>query len=194
MSPHGRDGAMRRACEDLLYIDARATPRTRSGRIRLDWASAEQQAFQAILASCLMNSVNAPCPVEHPERPYFAAPPSYLNSVGSRSEGLEIYTNTASRIAARLLPSLFEGRRVVGVPGLRLIDHNHRRLRLVHVPTSARLDLVDSNLSDPYTVRDMRRFLQSETSMHTRPDLQLLWEDDQMSANEDQHADLCRPP
>ncbi len=72
----------------------------RSGRVHLDWAGPAQQCFQALLVTCLMSSSSAPHPLSTPQ----AMP--YLNAIISYPETLEIHTNTACRIASRLMPVL----------------------------------------------------------------------------------------
>ncbi|MFF3890295.1 hypothetical protein [Streptomyces sp. NPDC001914] len=67
----------------------------------------------------------------------------YLNVICLQRRHLEIHTNTAYRIASRLLPFRHEDQVVCGIPGLRLMNFTDRRVRLIHTPTGARLDLVD---------------------------------------------------
>ncbi|MGI5192107.1 hypothetical protein ACQEVY_00310 [Streptomyces sp. CA-288835] len=190
MSPHTSDLALRRACEELLYIDARVTPRAGSGRVQLDWASPQQQAFQALLVTCLMSSARAPHLVEHPGKRCLSGIQGYLNAIISRPDGLEIYTNTACRVASRLMPVLYASGRVAGIPGLRFLSHNKRRLRLAHLPTGARVDLIDSHTSSWYTVRDMRRTFHLETQWHSQPGIQRLWDQDALTAHEAAYTDL----
>jgi hypothetical protein len=137
-----------------------------------------------------MSSSGAPHPVEHPGKRCLSGIQGYLNAIISRPEGLEIHTNTACRIASRLMPVLYDGGRVAGLPGLRFLNHNKRRLRLVHLPTGARVDLIDSHTSSWYTVRDMRRMFHRETEWHNKPNIERLWDNDELTGEEDAHADL----
>lgn len=190
MSPHTTDRALRRACEELLYISPRKAPRTRSGKVQLDSAGLAQQCFQALLVTCLMSSSSAPHPLEHPRKRCFSGVHGYLNAIISHPETLEIHTNTACRIASRLMPVLYDSGRVAGIPGLRFLSHNNRRLRLAHLPTGARLDLVDSTISSWYTSRDMRRTLHAETRWHHKPNTEPLWDSRELTDVEEVHADL----
>lgn len=82
---------------------------------------------------------------------------SYFNQLAMRPDRLEIRTNTACRITSRLLPLHHpEHATVSGIPGLRLLDMNSRRVRLVHLPTGGRLDLIDSSSSRWWKTRDMK--------------------------------------
>jgi hypothetical protein len=69
------------------------------------------------------------------------------------------------------LVPLLHGGKVAGIPGLRLEGLNKRRLRLVHIPTGGRLDLIDSRASRGDTRRDFRRWLTIETRWHTDPEV-----------------------
>ncbi|MFE7649894.1 hypothetical protein [Streptomyces phaeoluteigriseus] len=190
MSPHVNDLAMRRACEELLYIDARSTPRTRSGRVRLDWATPKQQVLQAMLVTCLMSSSQAPHPVEHPGKRCLSGIQGYLNVILSRPDVLEVYTNTACRIASRLMPVRYNGGHIAGIPGLRFLNHTKRRVRLLHLPTGARLDLIESHVSSWFTVRDMRRTFQQETRWHDATKMERLWDRPDLTRDEEAHKEL----
>ncbi|MGE7438949.1 hypothetical protein [Kitasatospora sp. NPDC001175] len=52
---------------------------------------------------------------------------SYLSWIRFHENLLEVRTNTACRVASRLLPLLHRGSRISGVPGLRLLDFGVRR-------------------------------------------------------------------
>lgn len=190
VSPHTNDAACRRACEELLYINPRQLPKTPSGRVQLDWAAPSQQNFQAMLVTCLMSSARTPHPVEHPEKRCLPGIQGYLNTVISREHALEIYTNTACRIASRLMPVLYGGTRVAGVPGLRFLSRNRRRVRLVHLPTGARLDLIESHVSHWYRERDMRRTFHAETRWHDNAGIERLWDREEVTGEELAHAGL----
>lgn len=187
MSPHLSDRAQRLACEELLYIDARQVPRTPSGRVQLDWAEPAQQAFQALLVSCLMNT-SPDHPLEHPERRCLSSVVAYLNVIISRPGVLEFHVNTACRVASRLMPVVYNGGCVAGIPGLRFMGVTRRRVQLLHLPTGARLDLIDSRISCWYNVRDMRRSFLSETDWHQEDGFQPLWHLDHLSDEEEAHA------
>ncbi|MFD3840238.1 hypothetical protein ACFWWC_28895 [Streptomyces sp. NPDC058642] len=193
MSPHTNDRVMARALEELLYIKPRMVPRTSSGRVRLDQAAPEQEVFQALLVKCLMSSSKATHPVEHPGRSCLSGIQGYLNAIVSRPDVLEIYTNTACRVASRLMPVLYDGHRVAGIPGLRFLNHSRRRVRLRHLPTGARIDLIDSHVSSWFTVRDMHRTFLQEVRWHDDPDMQRLWELPALAPEEERHADLWAP-
>ncbi|WP_331741305.1 hypothetical protein OG760_37220 (plasmid) [Streptomyces sp. NBC_00963] len=190
MSPHTNDRELRHAAREFLYIDSRMAPRTASGRIRLDSADAMQENFQALFVTCLMSSARLRHPVEHPETPCLPGIQGYLNCIISRPEALEIHTNTAARIASRIMPVLYSGQRVSGIPGLRLIDHNRRRLRLIHRPTGARLDLIESSCGDWMTTKEMRVLLNRETGWHLRDGREPLWRQDKVTAMEEPFAEL----
>ncbi|MFE4625787.1 hypothetical protein [Streptomyces mirabilis] len=161
--------------------------------MNLDRAGPAQQCFQALLVTCLMSSSSAPHPLEHPGKRCFSSVHGYLNAIISHPETLEIHTNTACRIASRLMPVLYNGGRVAGIPGLRFLGHNNRRLRLEHLPTGARLDLVDSTISSWYTSRDMRRTFHQETQWHHKPETEPLWDSSDLTGVEGDHEDLWAP-
>ncbi|WP_228386508.1 hypothetical protein [Streptomyces katsurahamanus] len=172
---HTNDRARQKALRAHLYIDPRAIERTSCGRLSLDNAGSRQQDFQAMLATCLMSTYDEKHPFEAPTGGSLASTESYCNTVVSRLGQLDVHINTACRIASRLLPLLHDGHRVSGIPGLRLEGHNKRRLRLVHLPTGGRLDLIDARASKGRTRRDFRRRLNAETEWHTEPGITPLW-------------------
>jgi hypothetical protein len=181
--PHTTDFARLRACSKLLYIPQRSLPRTPSGRPFLDAGSGAQHTFQALLVSCLMSTRDEPHELEHPTKPALASISGYLNWIAARPNCLEVHTNTAARIASRLLPLLHHRQRVSGIPGLRLLRHNGCRLQLEHLPTDARLDLVDSTTT--YTPRDMKMLLKFETAWHhDKDDTEALWTTPQLTEHE----------
>ncbi|WP_231406001.1 hypothetical protein [Streptomyces clavuligerus] len=175
MSPHTNDRAQRKALTAHLYIDQRTIERISCGRPSLDNAGPQQQDFQAMLATCLMSTYENRHPFEPPSGGALSSAESYFNTIVSRPGQFDVHTNTACRIAARLLPLLHDGHRVSGIPGLRLESHNKRRLRLIHLPTGGRLDLIDSRASTGRTRRDFRRRLNMETDWHTDPGIAPLW-------------------
>ncbi|MET9694328.1 hypothetical protein ABZY81_38915 [Streptomyces sp. NPDC006514] len=187
MSPHSSDLLLRRACAQYLYLRQRAIPRTASGTIQLDWAGSQQQDFQAMLVTCLMSTSDTPHAFEHPKKSCISSASGYFNAIASRAEGLEILTNTACRIASRLMPVLYDQDRIAGVPGLRFLSHTSHRVRLVHLPTGARLDLIDSSPSKDRTRRDMRREFLRETKWHDQPHIERLWDKVDLTAAEDAH-------
>ncbi|MFJ6785295.1 hypothetical protein [Streptomyces yangpuensis] len=185
MSPHSNDLLLRRACANYLYIRQRAIPRTASGSIQLDWAGSQQQDFQAMLVTCLMSTSDTPHALEHPKKTCIASASGYFNAIMSRPEVLEILTNTACRIASRLMPVLYDQSRIAGIPVLRLLNVTSHRVRLIHLPTSARLDLIDSSPSRDRTRRDMRRDFLRETQWHAQPHIEPLWEKAGLTAAEE---------
>ena len=184
--PHTHDAARLRACSKLLSIPLRAMPRTSSGLPHVDTTDPAQQRFQALLVSCLMSTQDQRHPLEHPSKPAFASIGCYLNWIAVRPDRLEIHTNTACRVASRMLPQLHNGTRVSGIPGLRIIDFNGVRLQLQHLPTGARLDLVDSK--EDGTRRDMKHLLGQETSWHVRKGAEPLWSQTGVTTEETAHA------
>jgi hypothetical protein len=65
---------------------------------------------------------------------------------------------------------------------LRLIGFGKKRLRLHHVQTGARLDLVDSHSHE--TRRDMGRDFAHETEWHTEEDHRPVWTQDELTVEE----------
>ncbi len=184
VSPHKNDRALRQALEDYLYVDQRAIERDPVGRPVLDSAGPAQQVFQAMLATCLMGTHEARHPFESLAGSSLSDVFLYANAIISRPAQLDIHTNTPCRVASRLMP-LLHGGRVAGIPGLRLESLNKRRLRLVHIPTGGRLDLIDSRASRGRTRRDFRRWLMIETRWHTDPEVTAtLWTRSELSLEE----------
>ncbi|MEU3620330.1 hypothetical protein ABZ725_49935 [Streptomyces sp. NPDC006872] len=125
-----------------------------------------QLAFQALLPECLMSTRNRPHPLEQPEKSAMAGISGYLNSICHRPGYLEIHTNSACRVASRLLPFRHDDHGVCGIPGLRPTDLTRQRVRLIHLPTRARLDLVDSHRG--HDSRPMHMLMRQETDWHQR--------------------------
>lgn len=185
MSPHKNDRALRKVLEDYLYVDQRAIERDAAGRLVLDSAGPAQQTFQAMLATCLMSTSSARYPFDSLPRVSLSDVCGYANAIVSRPAQLDVHTNTACRIASRLMPLLHGHGQVSGIPGLRLEGFNKRRLRFVHLPTGGRLDLIDSHASKGRTRRDFRQRLRIETRWHTRPEVtDALWTRTELSREE----------
>lgn len=156
-------------------MDERALETTATGHPRLDNSGPDQQRFQALLATCLMSSDTSRHPFDSPRAGKLVGLYSYMNAIVSRPGQLDIHTNTACRVASRLLPILHDGQRLTGIPGLRVLGNNDRRLRLVHLPTGGRVDLIDSGASNGSRKRDFRRQLVRDTQWHVRSHTPL-WE------------------
>ncbi|MFM9632835.1 hypothetical protein [Streptomyces galilaeus] len=137
-----------------------------------------------------MSSSQAPHPVEHPGKRCLSGIQGYLNMILSQPDVLEVYTNTACRIASRLMPVRYNGGHIAGIPGLRFMDHTKRRVRLLHLPTGARLDLIESHVSSWFTVRDMRRTFQQETRWHDDTQMERLWHRPDLTRDEEAHKEL----
>ncbi|WP_158692700.1 hypothetical protein [Streptomyces roseochromogenus] len=171
-------------------------PRTPDGHPALDVAGPDQQRFQAVLFGCLMSGDPYPHEWEHPTKPAMGSIRCYLNWIIPHRDSVEIHTNTACRVASRMLPLLHRDARISGIPGLRLVDFGKQRLRLHHLPTGARLDLVDADGCD--NRRDMGRILSLETAWHHKDNTEALWSRRDLSREErayDQHwvAAPCTP-
>ncbi|MFD5627128.1 hypothetical protein [Streptomyces sp. NPDC127072] len=185
MSPHKNDRALRKVLENYLYVDQRAIERDDVGRPVLDSAEPRQQVFQAMLATCLMSNSSARHPFDSLPGVCLSGVCSYANAIVSRPAQLDVHTNTACRIASKLMPLLHGEGQVSGIPGLRLEDLNKRRLRFVHLPTGGRLDLIDSHASKGRTRRDFRQRLRGETRWHTDPEVtEILWTRTEISHEE----------
>ncbi|WP_244190687.1 hypothetical protein [Streptomyces caeruleatus] len=185
MSPHKNDRALRKVLEDYLYLDQRAIERDVAGRPVLDSAGSGQQVFQAMLATCLMSNSRARHPFDSLPGVCLSGVCSYANAIVSRPDQLDVHTNTACRIASKLMPLLHGEGQVSGIPGLRLEDLNKRRLRFVHLPTGGRLDLIDSHASNGRTRRDFRQRFRGETRWHTDPEVkEILWTRTEISCEE----------
>ncbi|MGA6172564.1 hypothetical protein ACPEIF_20230 [Streptomyces sp. NPDC012600] len=190
--PHVHDRALRTAVHEYLYIPPREQERTPSGMPLIDTGDSNQQAFHAMLATCLMSTWKDPNPLEGPEGSKLSSMASYFNQLGMRSDRLEIRTNTACRIASRLLPLHHpEHATVSGIPGLRLLGMNGHRVRLVHLPTGGRLDLIDSSSSR--RTKDMKTVFLRETSWHDKPGSRRLWDTDGLSPQEAACTELWAP-
>ncbi|QPP05202.1 hypothetical protein G4Z16_01035 [Streptomyces bathyalis] len=169
----------------LLALRRAEIPRTSNGLPALDEAAPHQQCFQATLLTCLLSNDDHRHEWEHPTRPAMASVSCYLNRIVPHRDRVELVTNTACRVASRMLPLLHWDSQISGIPGLRLLEISRRRLRLCHVPTGARLDLVDS--SNSASRRDMSEDLRYETQWHTKDDGEPLWRQDTLSSLEGAH-------
>ncbi|WP_415940367.1 hypothetical protein [Streptomyces sp. 039-1] len=168
--PHTTDKRIREELARLLYLgQLQATDR----RPALDPIDRGQLAFQSLLFECLMSRQDRPHPLEQPRKCAMASISGYLNAICRQPRHLEIHTNTAYRIAGRLLPFRHENQSVCGIPGLRLINFTEGRVRLVHTPTGARLDLVDSHRWQNQRIA-ARQFSQ-ETGWHQGEGRSPLW-------------------
>jgi hypothetical protein len=164
--PHTTDKRIRQEVGRLLYLPGTAPVQVTHDGPVLDTHARGQLAFQALLFECLMSTREHPHPLEQPRKAAMAGVSGYLNSICHWPDRLEVHTNTACRIASRLLPFHHEDHGVCGIPGLRPISFTCRRLRLLHLPTGARLDLVDSTR---WRSADMARMIfRHETSWHQR--------------------------
>ncbi|WP_420036095.1 hypothetical protein ACN2WE_31185 [Streptomyces sp. cg28] len=177
MSPHTHNRAQRNQLLQQLQADSRALLRDTSGRIVIDnAASTGQHAFQAILATFLMSTSSRPHVLEASNGMSMASTSAYVNTVISHPDRLDIHTNTASRVASRILPLVTDGHGLSGIPGLRLQCLNKRRLRLVHLPTGGRVDLIDAGASPTRRREDFMKHLRRETRWHHKPGTTPLWE------------------
>ncbi|MFK0132447.1 hypothetical protein ACIQRZ_19095 [Streptomyces rubiginosohelvolus] len=117
----------------------------------------------------------------------------YFNRLAMRPDRLEIRTNTACRIASRLLPLHHpEHAAISGIPGLRVLGMNSRRVQLVHLPTGGRLDLIDSRSSSGWRTRDTKSEFSYETSWHDEAGRRL-WTNDVLSPQEAACTELWSP-
>lgn len=176
VSPHTQDRAQRKLLLDQLNADCRAVVRDSSGRISIDNAdSAAQHAFQAVLATFLLTTLRASHPLETPIGASMSSTSAYVNVVVSHPGRLDIHTNTACRVASRILPLTTEAHGPHGIPGLRLEGIGVRRLRLAHLPTGGRLDLIDSR-SPGGSRRDFAQRFRGDTRWHWKPGYTPLWD------------------
>ncbi|MFF2101153.1 hypothetical protein [Streptomyces sp. NPDC058202] len=180
--PHTTDKRIRKDLARLLYLGKlQATDR----RPALDPLDRGQLAFQALLFDCLMSRRDRPHPLEEPRKSAMASISGYLNVICHRPRHLEIHTNTAYRVASRLLPFRHEEKAVCGIPGLRLINYTDGRVRLFHVPTGARLDLVDWHRWQDKSMVSM--LFKQETRWHEAEGRAALWLDQGLSEEEAAH-------
>ncbi|MEV8248408.1 hypothetical protein AB0R01_32240 [Streptomyces rochei] len=180
--PHTTDKRTYQELARLLYL---GRLQTMGKRPALDPTDRGQLAFQALLFECLMSTREHPHSLEQPRKSAMASISGYLNAICHQPDHLEIHTNTASRIASRILPYLHEDHGVCGIPGLRLIDVTCRRVRLTHLPTGACLDLVD-----PQRWHDMdtaRMVFRQETNWHQRDGRSPLWRHNGLTDEEAAH-------
>ncbi|WP_228925340.1 hypothetical protein [Streptomyces sp. DH7] len=150
----------------------------------IDTADRDQQAFHGLLVGCLMSTSRDPHPLEEPVGSKFPSLFRYFNRLAMRPGRLEIRTNTACRIASRLLPLNHpEHAAISGIPGLRVLGMNSRRVQLVHLPTGGRLDLIESRPVTGWRTRDMKAEFSYETSWHDEAGRRL-WAGDVLSSQE----------
>ncbi|MEU9158104.1 hypothetical protein AB0D59_48165 [Streptomyces sp. NPDC048417] len=168
--PHTTDKRVSKEVGRLLYL-GRLHPT--GDRPTLDPTDRGQLAFQALLFECLMSNREYPHPLEQPQKSAMASISGYLNAICHQPGHLEIHTNTAYRVTSRLLPFQHEDHGVCGIPGLRLIDFTCRRVRLIHLPTGARLDLVDSQRWHGMDIA--RMVFRQETDWHKSNGRSPLW-------------------
>ncbi|MFE2736241.1 hypothetical protein [Streptomyces sp. NPDC059349] len=180
--PHTTDKRISKELARLLYLGRH---QAKGGRPTLDPTDRGQLAFQALLFECLMSTREHLHPLEQPRKSAMASISGYLNVIWHQPGHLEIHTNTAYRVASRILPFLHEDHGVCGIPGLRLIDFTCRRARLVHVPTGGRLDLVDSHR---WHGKDIARMVfRQETSWHLKDGRSPLWRQNGLTDEETAH-------
>ncbi|MFI5998558.1 hypothetical protein ACIBAC_42820 [Streptomyces sp. NPDC051362] len=180
--PHTTDKKLSRELDRLLHLGRRPLA---GPRHPVDATDPRQLAFQAMLFECLMSNREHPHPLDHPRKNPMASISGYLNAIVHQPGHLEIHTNTAYRIASRLLPIRHDHHGVCGIPGLRLIDYSCRRVRLVHLPTGARLDLVDWYRWQGTDIADM--VWQQETGWHERNGRSPLWHHSGLTEEEAAH-------
>jgi hypothetical protein len=183
--PHTTDKRIRNEVGRLLYLPETGSLPMACKRPALDPTDRGQLAFQALLFECLMSSREHPHALEQPGRTAMASISGYLNSICHRPGHLEIHTNTACRIASRLLPFHHEDHGLCGIPGLRLINFTCRRVRLIHLPTKARLDLVDSHRWQGKDIAQM--VFRQETSWHESDGRSPLWRQSHLTDEEAAH-------
>ncbi|WP_331725880.1 hypothetical protein [Streptomyces sp. NBC_00470] len=176
MSPHTHDRARRNLLLTQLNADSRAVLRDGRGRISIDnAASGAQHAFQAMLGTFLLSTLQDPHVLQAPIGASMSSTSAYVNTVVSHPGRLDIHTNTACRVASRFLPLLTEAHGPHGIPGLRLDGIGSRRLRFVHLPTGGRLDLIDSRSSPTDRRRDFAEHFRRTTRWHLEPRYTPLW-------------------
>ncbi|KAB2587581.1 hypothetical protein [Streptomyces arboris] len=192
--PHVHDKALRAAVWEYLNIPPREQDRTTAGVPLIDTEDSDQQAFHGLLVTCLVSTHRDPNPLGGPESSKLSSLFSYFNRMAMRPDRLEIRTNTACRIASRLLPLHHpEHAAISGIPGLRVLDVSSRRVLLIHLPTAARLDLIDSRSSPRWSTKDMQSELSHETSWHDKNGSRRLWAADGLSPQEAACTDLWAP-
>ncbi|WP_050506800.1 hypothetical protein [Streptomyces rimosus] len=180
--PHTTDKRISKELARLLYL---GQSQGKSGRPTLDSTDSGQLAFQALLFECLMSNREHPHPLEQPRKSAMASISGYLNGICHQPGHLEIHTNTACRVASRILPFLHEDHGVCGIPGLRLIDFTCRRVRLIHVPTGGRLDLVDAQRWQGMDIA--RMVFRQETDWHEEDGRAPLWRHNGLTNEESAH-------
>ncbi|MEV5342868.1 hypothetical protein AB0K93_30985 [Streptomyces sp. NPDC052676] len=180
--PHTTDKRTSKELARLLYL---GRLQEKDGRPTLDPTDRGQLAFQALLFECLMSTREHPHPLEQPRKSAMASISGYLNVICHQPGHLEIHTNTACRVASRILPFLHEDHGVCGIPGLRLIDFTCRRVRLIHLPTGGRLDLVDAQRWHGMDIA--RMVFRQETGWHHEDGRSPLWRHNGLTVEEAAH-------
>ncbi|MEV5922423.1 hypothetical protein AB0N42_32760 [Streptomyces pseudogriseolus] len=98
--PHTTDKRTYQELARLLYL---GRLQSRGKRPALDPTDRGQLAFQALVFECLMSTREHPHPLEQPRKSAMASISGYLNAICHQPDHLEIHTNTACRIASRVL-------------------------------------------------------------------------------------------
>ncbi|MFD5728975.1 hypothetical protein ACFWMT_23135 [Streptomyces sp. NPDC058368] len=187
--PHSINKRIQQQVGPLLYLPKKAAPLRMTGnRPALDPTDRGQLAFQALLFGCLASTREQPHALEQPRKGALASINGYLNCIVHRPDTLEIHTNTAYRIASRLLPFHHDDYGLCGIPGLRLVNYTCRRARLIHLPTGARLDLIDSCSWSGMKIA--KEIFEQETSWHHDNGRSPLWSHPHMTAEETAHRKL----
>ncbi|WP_199546299.1 hypothetical protein [Streptomyces sp. N35] len=146
--PHVRDKDRRSACRKLLGLTHQDLTAVldQTGRINLDTPHEGQQAFQAMLHTCLF-SRHREHPIDRMEGRSFPELLLYFDGLLPRRDRLVLRLSCAARIARFLLPTQrtdVDGQvELTGLPGLRLESISTRSLVLRHVPTGSCLELLD---------------------------------------------------
>ncbi|MFE7394900.1 hypothetical protein [Streptomyces sp. NPDC057582] len=99
--PHTTDKRISKELAHLLYL---GRLQAKGRRPALDPTDRGQLAFQALLFECLMSTPEHPHPLEQPRNSAMASISGYLNVICHQPSHLEIHTNTAYRVASRILP------------------------------------------------------------------------------------------
>ncbi len=148
--PYVRDKAHRAASRHLLGLSHNDLHPVldRGGRIVLDTADQGQQAFQAMLHTCLF-SRDREHPLDRMEGRSFPDLLLYFGGLSSRPDRLVLRLSCAARIARFLLPTQRTNDdgtiELTGLPGLRLESVGKRCLVLRHLPTGSCLELLDTS-------------------------------------------------
>ncbi|MBM7810526.1 hypothetical protein [Saccharothrix algeriensis] len=128
-----------------------------------------QQVFQAVLFACL-NSLDRDHPWDSMGGRSFADLRHYIDWVSPQPDRLMIECAVSGRVASYLLPhpQIFGDGSFVhaGIPGLRVAGYAPRTIKLVHLPTGGRLDIIDGM---GRTEAQVRRHLATEARRQGRP-------------------------